>query len=257
MNAMNNMNMKLIGMACAAALCVEANAAGGNAGGLIGKAENTTLRACYSGGHTKNGQYYDKTSNTYIYNIKAATAGGLIGSADGGTANNCYSTCSVQGTTAAGGFVGSVTGGSISSCYATGLVHGTVTSGDNLTKCGAFAGRLSGTTVSGGKYFMIINEILTNDAAAYLPPVGFGSGSGIEPLDKDTAAYNTFVGSPADWREAKPYDGMLYTYYHDSSSHSRYSLGTLGQLGSDVSEGDFAATHYGDWPAPETWVFNK
>ena len=228
---------------CAAALYVEAS--GGTAGGLIGKAENnTSVSSSYSGGHTKNGQYYDKTSDTYIYNVKAATAGGFVGSADGGTITNCYSTCSAQGATA-GGFAGSADGVTIGNCYATGLVQGT-------TAAGAFAGLFgSDMTVSSSKYYMIVNETLTAKDAVYLTPVGTGSASGITALDEDPAVYNTFVGAPSTWRKAKPYDSTLYTYYG-----GKYALGARAQLGL-TSDSSFVATHYGDWPAPETWVFNK
>jgi hypothetical protein len=33
-------------------------------------------------------------------------------------------------------------------------------------------------------------------------------------------------------------------------------LKTVKQLGASVSNSDFVATHYGDWPAPEEFVFN-
>ena len=226
---------------CAAALYVEANSAGGTAGGLIGRAENTAVSSSYSGGHTEDGAY-----SSTVFNVTgAASAGGLVGSAEGGTISNCYSTCSVQGATA-GGFVGSADSGSISSCYATGLVSGT-------TAAGAFAGLFgSGTTVSSSEYYMIVNETLTDKDAVYLSPVGTGSASGITALDDTAKTYQDFVGSPSNWRKAAPYDSTLRTYYG-----GKYALGARTQLSLAASDNCFVATHYGDWPAPETWVFNK
>ena len=100
---------------CAAAVYVSA---GSTAGGLVGSATgNTAISHCYSGGHTKDGEYGE---GRYVSNINAPTAGGLVGSLDG-SATSCYSTCSVTGGTV-GALVGS--GGAISGGYAVGSVNG-------------------------------------------------------------------------------------------------------------------------------------
>ena len=252
--------------ACAAAMSVESK--DGNAGGLIGavsadaSGNSGTITACYSGGHTKEGQYYtikeesDDSGNTTstkmaLINVKGAKdVGGLIGAASSASINMSYSTCSVSGDKA-GGLVGTASG-SVSDCYATGLVQG-------KNAEGAFAGTYSGTA-SNCKYYEIINE--RSDAAkgfTYLPAVTGSEESGIDPLDADAASYQTFVG--ASWSDKVfPYDEELRTYYQN-----KYNLKTVEQLGADLTvpadmrdyiDEYFVKTHYGDWPAPEIFVIN-
>lgn len=237
---------------------------GTEAGGLIGSAASGEITACYSGGHTYSGdpkyaegekpdpartpnavRYYDANNNP-MYNVTAAsgTAGGLIGSAGTTTVSNSYSTCSASGTTA-GGFVG--TGGSsISECYCTGLVYGTTV--------GAFSG--SASTGSGAyntcKYFEIINERRKTDNAgnliagySYLTAFPDGDGN-VGKIDGTAADYQSFTGDPGKWSDAKPYDTGLKTYYQN-----KYNLKPVS-----TDEKDFVATHYGDWPAPEEFIFN-
>ncbi len=258
---------------CAAALIVRST--GGEAGGLIGTAANTELRASYSAGHTVNGEYNTKNeagNDTALYNVTAASAaGGLVGSTSGSSSlRYCYSTCSASGTSA-GGLVGSVSGGSFADCYAAGLVSGS-------TSEGAFAG--SPCTAERCWYFEIVNERFVEKTAKdpgdptksftyetfdYLPPVpGSGTAEGIAPLDADSVPgaegfdtyYNTFVGSRDNWKNAMPYDTKLIQYYNNAGM--KYPLKTVEQLGAvlAVDEGmeSFAAVHYGDWPAPELWV---
>ncbi len=222
---------------CAAALIVNG---GANAGGLIGTAGGT-VTGCYAGGHTVNGAY-DKEH----YNVTATgTAGGLIGSFTGTGIEKCYSTCSVKGGTA-GGLVGSASG-TITNCYCTGLVSGTTE--------GAFAGSLSGTAQS-CRYFEIINEREKKNGAAhagydYLTPLpNAGTAGGITAFDETTASYNGFVGAPSAWTSAKPYDTALVRYYG-----GRYDLQSVVRLGETTT--GFAATHYGDWPAPEIFTINS
>ena len=236
---------------CGAALVVSGST---NAGGLIGKSSGGNVTACYSGGHTisgvpsgakakydgGHGGIYPVRYDTTTYNVTGGTtAGGLIGNAGSTTVSSSYSTCSVSGTTA-GGFVG--TGGSMSNCYCTGLVSGTTV--------GAFTGAAS-ASATGCQYFEIINE--RKDTATggytYLGPTSGTGASGITALDADANAYNLFSGS--GWSSAESYDAMLRTYYQN-----KYNLKTVVQLGASVSNSDFVATHYGDWPAPEEFVFN-
>ncbi len=261
---------------------------GTDAGGLIGSAASGEVKACYSGGHTYSGvptgaaqkyddahkdvypvRYYDADNNP-MYNVTATggTAGGLIGSAGTATISNSYSTCSTSGTTA-GGFVG--TGGAISNSYCTGLVKGT-------TAEGAFAASVN--SVSGSHFFEIINERSNTDSSGkpadydYLKPLGkveADATTGITALDASADTYNSFSGAPANWKEAIPYDAGgtetfgLKVYYRKTDGKTGYNLQTVEQLsGGDgslkTSEGDttdyFVATHYGDWPAPEEFIFN-
>ena len=226
---------------CAAALVV--NSTGGDAGGLIGTAESCAVSACYAGGHTVDGGY-----DADPYNISGVAAGGLVGSAAGTSISHSYSTCSVSGTTA-GGFVGTADSADISCCYATGLVNGS-------GAAGAFAGALSGSAAD-CHYYMLVNEIPPDKANGetefgYLPPVpGAGPDTqGIKPLDLDAAEFTGFVGG--ERKPARPYDPALLGYYR-----GKYALPTVEQLGAGIGSTDFVSAHYGDWPAPETWVINQ
>ena len=257
---------------CAAALVVSGSA---NAGGLIGSSTGGEVKASYSGGHTYSGnpnytgttapdpartpnavRYYD-SENKPIYNVTGGTtAGGLIGNAGNTEISYSYSTCSAKGATA-GGFVGTGTG-SISNSYCTGLVSGTTE--------GAFAGSLTGTA-TGCKYFDIINEIKKDDDGKeiegynYLKPIGNVTRESIEEesisaFDNTALTYDQFcIGG----KDASPYDISLKNYYQN-----KYNLQTVEQLNEAApqeekvvfSANDFVKVHYGDWPAPEEFVFN-
>ncbi len=226
---------------CAAALAVSG---GSSTGGLIGTAESgASISACYAGGHTTNGKY-GKT----VYNVTGSgAAGGLIGTLRGSAVEYSYATCSARGGTA-GGLIGTGTdSASITSCYATGLVKGTTQ--------GAFAGLLAGTATD-CHYFRIINE---RDAEGgedgskgyeYLKAVNDADRSGIAALDGNRSGYNAEAGSGS--ASAVPYDSLLNLYYQ-----GKFNLKSVVQLGGTVASGGFVATHYGDWPAPETWVVNR
>ena len=262
---------------CAAALVVSGSA---NAGGLIGSTTGGEVKASYSGGHTYSGnpnytgttapdpartpnavRYYD-SENKPIYNVTGGTtAGGLIGNAGSTAVSNCYSTCSAKAADnsgMAGGFVGT-SSGTITNCYCTGLVSGTIE--------GAFAGSLTGTA-TGCQYFEIINE-RKDDEKGYTPLPALGgdkTDNNIKAFDADIESYNGFVGNPeTDWKTAYPYDSKLTEYYGTGEGEnrtSRYNLKTVEQLGAELKESDsdttnyFVAAHYGDWPAPEEFVFN-
>ncbi len=263
---------------CASGVIVAST--GGDAGGLIGSSTGGEVKASYSGGHTYSGnpnytgatapdpartpnavRYYD-SENKPIYNVTGGTtAGGLIGNAGNTEISYSYSTCSAKGATA-GGFVGSFVGtgtdDSISGSYCTGLVSGTTE--------GAFAGSLTGTA-SGCKYFDIINEIKKDDDGKeiegynYLKPVGNVTRESIEEesisaFDNTALTYDQFcIGG----KDASPYDISLKNYYQN-----KYNLQTVEQLNEAApqeekvvfSANDFVKVHYGDWPAPEEFVFN-
>ena len=262
------------------------------AGGLIGSVtgNNNTVTACYSGGHTYSGapaydstadrpdarnskntypvRYYDADNNP-MYNVTTTggTAGGLIGSAGTATISNSYSTCSASGTEA-GGFVGSSTG-SISDCYCTGLV---MKPGDSVTNHGAFAGSAIMGNLSNCQFFEIINEIKKDESDKeingyeYLRPLGNVSREdtdegkvfaldSVAAMSNEKAAYNYNLAR-TELKNAVPYDPGLTTYFEN-----KYLLKTVEQLGatlekdSDGKVTDFIATHYGDWPAPEEFIF--
>ncbi len=245
---------------CAVAVYVNG---GDAAGGLIGKAESgVTVSGCYAGGHTKDGKYLSATTagdEARMNVIATGVAGGLIGDAGNTTISNSYSTCSAKATDTtggtAGGFVGTG-GGSISGSYCTGLVSGATE--------GAFAGTAeTGFSATNCKYFEIVNEIKKDDDGNeidgynYLKPLGNKTREvtetdfNIKPFDADADSYDSFVGDPDEWQDAKPYDAALTTYYK-----GKYDLQTVKQLGASVEDTDLVATHYGDWPAPEEFVFN-
>ena len=258
---------------CAAALIVN----GKDAGGLIGTATNSaTMSGSYSGGHTTDALYtgtWDADTHTASNFNVAATgdAGGLIGKTENTTITHCYSTCSAAGAIA-GGLVGEATG-SISGSYVTGLVRSTAATPVE----GAFAGKHESGTLSDNYYFEIINERQETDGGfSYLTALGQGqSDSGITAIDETAATYNAFCWGEVDdcpWKNAMVYDKKLIEYYGvpgDSGRNARYSLKTVEQLGATVQDevkdeitgevtkpADYVITHYGDWPAPEIFVFN-
>jgi Tfp pilus assembly protein PilE len=241
---------------------------GTNAGGLIGDiADGGSVRACYSGGHTDEGTYYkdgdtDKPSKA-LYNVKATgsgKAGGLIGDAGSAAISNSYSTCSVQTDTngKAGGLVGS-SNGTITNCYCTGLVSGM---GDN-----AFIGNTgSNINISGSKYLEIINEVKSTNGYTYK---GSGaSDTAVTAIDDDADSYESYVSGRSKWNRSYPYDTTLRKYYHDASGRYLYNFKTVTQLeqtddktsinSSKLNKKSslFVNSHYGDWPAPETFIIN-
>ena len=244
--------------ACGAALTVNGTAA---AGGLIGTAAGKAdIKACYAAGQTEQGAYYkhkaDGSRDQAIWNVTAGdsgTAGGLIGIAGDAKIGASYATCSVSGNTA-GGFIGTAAAeGSIDTCYCTGLVSGTA---DN-----AFIGSTeTGTpTLSGDNYyFSIINEITEKDEDGNITSITYKEPgiAGVTAIDADAAAYNAFSGSSATWDQAAAYDPELVKYYS-----GKYNMETVYSLynkayNNSLTEGLFAAVHYGDWPAPEIMIEN-
>lgn len=224
-------------------------------------------------------RYYDK-DNKPLYNVIASggTAGGLIGTAGDTTISGSYSTCSASGTTT-GGFVGTSTG-SISNSYCTGLV---MEPGDSVANHGAFAGTADMSKLSNCQFFEIINEIKRDEGNNeisgydYLRPLGNVKKSetvGVAAFDASADSYNSFVGGQSSWAEAKaaPYDmGGTETYglkaFYKVDGKSCYIFPTvekLNELGTaenkiDIEEDDFVKApyaHYGDWPAPEEFIFN-
>ncbi len=255
---------------CAAALVVEST--NSNAGGLVGESNGGSIKASYSGGHTNAHSYYKNGAG--IYNVTAGRyAGGLVGNVGFVNIDHCYSTCSASGDTA-GGLVGR-TEGPVENSYATGLVNG--------TNAGAIAGNiLSSNQFVNCQYLEIINEITTGGAVSYLPPVpgwapsdetkvptGSVKLTGVSRADYSAASYADFSGAKADWKDALSYDGTLINLYNVESDSGekqpKYNFNTVEQLGDvavvaeadETDPVDFVATHYGDWPAPETLVVNE
>ena len=259
-------------MYSAAALVVSGST---DAGGLIGKTEGTTVvRACYSGGHTDKGEYYDHNGNRRedaLYNITASgAAGGLIGNASNTTVKNCYSTCSASAgdnNNKVGGLIGNASGKvTVYYSYSTGLV-----SGDH-----AFIGNGSASG-SGNSYFQLINEKTDEDgkfSGEYKAPV-----SDEEPAEAFIAPFDEMLtgtnqrsailhGDPSKWRDAVPYDSFVSTHYKNASE-TKYSLEGVTQLSAAHPESAeygqhdaigtdyFVNTHYGDWPAPELFIINN
>lgn len=239
---------------CAAAVYVN----GETAGGLIGSMSDGTVSSSYSGGHTKEGQYLTKTTSgeaARMNVIATNVGGGMIGDAGSAEISNSYSTCSAAGSTA-GGFVGTASG-NISNCYCTGLV---VAPTDPTENHGAFAGSVeSGFSASGCQYFEIINELKDTVGYTYLKAVNNAEYSGITAFDETAATYEKFCGDKDVWDAAKPYDtgdkGL------DKIYGNQFNLRTIAQISQTTKEKTdeepkFLSTHYGDWPAPEEFVFN-
>lgn len=265
---------------CAAAVYVN----GATAGGLIGTANGVTVKDSYAGGHTSEGKYLPAISGAGRVNVIASgNAGGLIGSMTGGTAANCYATCSVMGATAVGGFAGTASG-EITNSYCTGLVLGpaALITTNSTVPVKAFVGSVSGMTVSDCWYYSSINDNYyaaikralkeandpTANAAAETAIEELEAGcAGANAFDKDrpngtnwivTAfeAYKQFRPDSLGVDEAKPYDEYLTNHYRNTEDATKtdYPLKTIRQMDTDAP--DFAAVHYGDWPAPEILVVN-
>ncbi len=241
---------------CAAALIVSGN---GSAGGLIGTA-NSTITACYSGGHTVSGTAaYDPVNYNVTANNASGIAGGLIGVATGASIDYSYSTCSVSGATA-GGFVGK--GGTISNSYCTGLVYNKKAEKEDDVDKNAFIGDDSGSVNNTNTYYQIVNEVmLYNDRDEVTGVVYKQSGAGLKAFDADADTFDNFVVKtvsdgnggtvPVPKIPAKPYDPILDVYY----GHE-YFLRSISELGATVPVNYYVNTHYGDWPAPEIFVIN-
>lgn len=274
------------------AAALKVSTSGNNGGGLVGLVDGTSkIISCFSGGHTIDGEYKpdhgsgdDKVTNDY--NVKAAlNAGGLIGKADESGTDNVttirysYSTCSAMATgtdggTAVGGLLGRLVNGksTVNFCYATGLVKANAkaeTSDGEAPKVGAFIGDLPNESgkVGDSYYYQIINKTTEADGTvSYLPQLGSEEiehqESLVAAIDKSADGYNDFVGASGSWSSSYSYDAKLKVFYQ-----GKYNLETTNQLrakrtgtsdpyNGEAVAGDFVLNHYGDWPAPETWVFN-
>lgn len=267
-------------VSCSAASLVVGGDSTAYAGGLLGRTTgDTAIDGCYSGGHTTNGAY-DRSK----YNVTASTsggvAGGLIGDSGGADISCSYSTCSVKGSSNgedsnAGGFVG-IGGGKINNCYCTGLVYPDKMKIEDAEVAykNAFYGITSPGEGSGVNYiYEIINEVkIMEDGTVKELKYKEDHSNAVAPFDADETSFNSFITLGSNdrlWTKDKPaipYDGTLVTYYHN-----KYFLPTVAQLGAmatvknelgsyeqiNIPENFFVNTHYGDWPAPETFVINK
>ena len=249
---------------CAAALVVSSE--GKDAGGLLGETHGSGgVKDSYSGGHVEAVDGAIGYSSTKP-NVSAPSgyAGGLIGNAEA-KIENCYSTCSASGSTA-GGLVGKA-GTDVKNSYCTGLVQGA----SATSEVGAFAGQLV-VSPTNCHYYEIMNPV-TDDSGVitYLAPVSgktledYGEDK-LQPLDATATGYDAFVGAPASWAAAQPYCDDLADYYarttgegDDAQTSAVYPLRPLSGVSATATgdaPADFVATHYGDWPMPETLVVN-
>ena len=148
--------------------------------------------------------------------------------------------------------IGSATGSvTAKNSYCTGRVGG---SADDAKK-GQFIGTGTLTSGTGNLYFSIVNNDMKAIGGVNTDPTG------LTALDANLTTYNEFVsiGKTGDAvAKAKPYDGGLTTLYDGN-----YALQTIKQLGgpspTPTPPGtipEWLTTHYGDWPAPETFVVN-
>ena len=224
---------------CAAALIVSG---GTDAGGLIGSMSGGNVKNSYAGGHTDQGTYNVRDADgNLVYNVTGATAGGLIGTSSA-TITNCYSTCSAEGNTAAGGLIGSASG-TVDNSYATGLVSDTAASAGALIGTGSVSGGGAGNE---NYYLWIINQDQTWQKNivdhSTTPEADVPGGITAADADKDTTTFVSFFNGTG---AAQPYDAKLIASYE-----GKYPMHLVG------ASGTYAATHYGDWPMPETLVIN-
>lgn len=238
---------------CAAAVVVKATGANGVAGGLVGTVADATIADSYAGGHTTEGKFVVDAPNVSATGANGI-AGGLVGSQSNTAVSTSYSTCSAQGHQA-GGFVGTSTGSSIQNCYAMGLVTDNGESADTddstVSTLGAFAASFAGQKDSkgleGNLYYAVINNTMQSvPNTVDGKPVAM---EGVGKIDETAATYDAFYQGTAT---AYPYDEALITTYG-----GKYPYKTVKQLRDPVPDADAdQGTHYGDWPSPETLVYN-
>ena len=251
----------------AAALIVNGN----TAGGLIGTTNNTapTIVGCYSAGHTKDGSYQlwtdgdsERSLPSHPYDVTGATAGGLIGNAGSSAISYSYSTCSVNASSRGGGFA-AITTGVVTKCYCTGRVLPDFADGTLIHN--AFRTQLEEGGLadgSSGYYYKIINEVQDPDTKQieYKDPYrlpGSGTTPAIVALDENAADYNTFVGLPTGWKNARPYDKAALGKYYDGKYNLKTVLQLAGSSAPDGADNYYVSVHYGDWPAPEIFIINS
>ena len=250
--------------------------------------KTTEIKESYSGGHTVDGAYLAETAGAGRYNVQAkGSAGGLVGTVGKTTITDSYTTCSVYATEAedtsvAGGFAGTADGGSIKGSYCTGLVGAALKApgedGKQETlaetkRAGAFIGSASDIVLGDGtsgvdaaatemkqNHFF---EAVTQD----LPPMGKAPETlditRVTSIDKDIATYSYFYApisvdgegkKVGPLRAARTYDATLTDYYFEKVTEEGVEkIMPLYPLYNPTGIG----THYGDWPAPETFIINE
>ena len=222
----------------------QGESSGGIAGGLIGEAQATQIKYCYS-----------------TCSAKGKTAGGLVGTGSGAIKYS-YCTGLVSGSNAEGAFIGSYTGstgGWATDCRYFEIIN------EREEKDG------SGNPTGGYTYLYPVN------GSAEVSGISAFDGTAStfnEFSDPGTRGYA--------WQAAVPYNATLTKYYGEGSGTNRvarYNLRTVEQLllldgsynadavGALVindavdtetakSPADSVKVHYGDWPAPEIFVIN-
>ncbi|MDR2580034.1 MAG: hypothetical protein LBC85_03460, partial [Fibromonadaceae bacterium] len=153
---------------------------GSYVGGLVGRADNTTITNSYATGNVEGdsnvGGLVGWAGGTIINSYATGNVvgyervGGLVGSGSG-TITHSYATGNVEGSNHVGGFAGS-SSGTVTNSYATGNVAG---SGNRI---GGFAGSSSGT---------VTNSYATGNVA--------GSGNGIGGLVGNNSSSGSITSS--------------------------------------------------------------
>ncbi len=212
-------------LCCAASVYVKSDS--GAAGGLIGSIENSgAITGCYSGGHTKDGEYKDDITGEGRINVIGRTAaGGFIGDASvssGLAVTYSYSTCSVRGATP-GGFIGRAGGAEIGNCYSTGRVN--ITGASPGVK--AFAGNAGTATFTNNEYLSGMSDSETEDPAVASPK----SAEQLAPASKGAAV---------------PYDPKVMAD-NITSGGVAYAFRTVANMIPGVGADSFVSRHYGDW----------
>ena len=222
----------------------QGESSGGIAGGLIGEAQATQIKYCYS-----------------TCSAKGKTAGGLVGTGSGAIKYS-YCTGLVSGSNAEGAFIGSYTGptgGWATDCRYFEIIN------EREEKDG------SGNPTGGYTYLYPVNGSAEVSGISAFD----GTASTFNAFsDPGTSGYA--------WQAAVPYNATLTKYYgegSDTNRVARYNLRTVEQLllldGSykadavgalvindavdtetEKSPADSVKVHYGDWPAPEIFVIN-
>ncbi|MDX8419587.1 InlB B-repeat-containing protein [Stecheria sp. CLA-KB-P133] len=229
---------------------------GGNAGGLVGNFNSGTITASFSGGRTTNGSYLSDAKRTGYFNVEGyVTAGGLVGDCLGKVSNS-YSSSSVFGGEKSdeqkdqwGYTTGSVKVG--------GLIGATTMSEsgaiNNCYAVGMVQGPKGSTGALVSTYGDWQNDMMQNNY--YLEGINFDSDtleelpaascltSGKNYDDNFKAVDYYSLNNPID----KPNDSVIYiTYSYDDGLKGDYPFISYTRQ----SDNSNISVHYGGWQIP-------
>lgn len=229
---------------------------GGNAGGLVGNFNSGTITASFSGGRTTNGSYLADAQRTGYYNVEgSATAGGLTGMC-GGKISDSYSSSSVFGGDKSadlskwGYTTGNVNvGGLIGNTWNTSALQNCYSVGMVIGPQGT-TGAIIGTIgdlpsgMVNNYYLQGIN--FDNGTLTELPAIGNKASLASDQLNGHIQSLN-YYDSDDNALIAKKDPGIKYlTYAYDNTLKGEYPFVSHTRQ----ADGSNISVHYGDWQIP-------